>query len=88
MLFFLISEKYRDLIDAADTISTMATIVSDITNVTEHILKTTQINQNATLDWYVKIIMLKILKYPIGFSLLFNTVKTTYLISLPLNLNF
>ncbi|XP_022171790.1 conserved oligomeric Golgi complex subunit 1 [Myzus persicae] len=46
----LVSEKYRDLIDAADTISSMAIIVSDITNVTEHILKTNQTNSNTTLD--------------------------------------
>lgn len=44
------SEKYRDLIDAADTISTMAMIVNDITNGTEDILKTNQINHNQTLD--------------------------------------
>lgn len=47
----MFSEKYRDLIDAADTISTMTMIVSDITNVTENILKTNQINDNAVLDW-------------------------------------
>lgn len=48
--FFLFSEKYRDLIDAADTISTMATIVGDITGVTDNILKTEQINNNTALD--------------------------------------
>lgn len=47
---FLFSEKYRDLIDAADTISTMATIVGDITSVTDNILKTEQINSNTALD--------------------------------------
>lgn len=47
---FLFSEKYRDLIDAADTIGTMAMIVGDIANVTEDILKTNQINHEATLD--------------------------------------
>ncbi|VVC36063.1 Hypothetical protein CINCED_3A013520 [Cinara cedri] len=46
----LVSEKYRDLIDAADTISTMAMIVSDIANVTEDILKTNHTNHIATLD--------------------------------------
>jgi len=46
----MFSEKYRDLIDAADTISSMAIIVSEITNVTEHILKTNQTNPNTTLD--------------------------------------
>lgn len=46
----LVSEKYRDLIDAADTISTMAMIVNNITNVTESILKSNQININAILD--------------------------------------
>lgn len=50
IIMFLFSEKYRDLIDAADTIGTMAMIVSDIANVTEEILKTNQINQEATLD--------------------------------------
>lgn len=47
---FLFSEKYRDLIDAADTISTMAMIVSDIANVTEDILRTNQIYYKSTLD--------------------------------------
>lgn len=46
----MFSEKYRDLIDAADTISTMAMIVSDITKVTENILKTNQMNCNSVLD--------------------------------------
>uniref|UniRef100_A0A2S2PYU2 Conserved oligomeric Golgi complex subunit 1 n=1 Tax=Sipha flava TaxID=143950 RepID=A0A2S2PYU2_9HEMI len=46
----LVSEKYRDLIDAADTISSMAMIISDISNVTENIIKTNQINHNITLN--------------------------------------
>lgn len=47
---FLFSEKYRDLIDAADTISTMATIVGDINSVTDNILRTEQINSSTALD--------------------------------------
>lgn len=46
----LVSEKYRDLIDAADTISSMAIIVNDITNVTENILKPNLTNPSSTLD--------------------------------------
>lgn len=66
---FLFSEKYRDLIDAADTISTMATIVGDITNVTDNILKTEQINSNTELDRLVSRVLniLKLMTYILFF---------------------
>lgn len=46
------SEKYRDLIDAADTISSMAMIIKEISDVTESILKTNHLNSNVASDRY------------------------------------
>ncbi|XP_050523632.1 conserved oligomeric Golgi complex subunit 1 isoform X2 [Daktulosphaira vitifoliae] len=46
----LVSEKYRDLIDAADTISKMSTIVCDIGCIVDDIMKTKKINHIITTE--------------------------------------